>query len=70
MERAVAEDLMKAFLAMGEPLNAATALTAHISDKAEQEVLRRAVANVMQVVYIDLMRPIIKQYPDLDPDRP
>lgn len=59
---------MQTFLAMSEPLNSATALTANIQSKDEQDSLKRAIGNVIQVVYIDLMRPIIRQYPDLDPD--
>lgn len=69
MERAIAEQLMRTFLAVNEPLNSATLLTAKIESKDEQESLRRAIGNVMQVIYIDLMRPVIRQYPDLDPDR-
>jgi hypothetical protein len=70
VERALAEQLMHTFLAMSEPLNSATSLTAQMENKEEQESLRRAIGNVMQMIYIDLMRPVIRQYPDLDPDRP
>jgi hypothetical protein len=60
--------MMRAFLAMNESLNSATSLTAQIGGKDERESFRRAIGNVMQTIYIDLMMPVIKQYPDLDPD--
>ena len=69
MERAIAKQLMRTLAAMNEQLNSATSLTAQIDSKDEQESLRRAIGNVVQMIYIDLMRPVIRQYPDLDPDR-
>jgi hypothetical protein len=69
VERVIAEQLMRTFLAMNDPLNSATMIAGKIESKDEKESLRRAIGNVMQVIYIDLMRPLIKQYPDLDPDR-
>jgi hypothetical protein len=69
MERKVAEELMQALLSMGEPLNAATEATRNIGSQEEQESVRRTIGRVMDTVYVDLMRPIIRQYPDLDPDR-
>lgn len=69
MERATAELMMKELLALSQPLNAATALTDQIADRAEREQFRRELAALMGDIYIDLIKPIIKQYPDLDPDR-
>ena len=68
MERAIAEQLMQSFLALDGPLNSATILTEKIENKEEKELIRRAIGNVTINVYTDLMRPIIKQYPDLDPE--
>lgn len=69
MDRGVAEQLMKELLALTAPLNAATSLTSQITSKEEQTVIRRGLGELMNTIYADLMRPIIKQYPDLDPDR-
>lgn len=69
MERGVAEQLMKELLALSGPLNTATSLTNQISSKEEQAVMRRGLGELMNTIYADLMRPIIRQYPDLDPDR-
>jgi hypothetical protein len=69
MERKLAESLMQTYLAMTQPLNAAERMAREITDKAEQESARRAIGSLMQAVYVELMRPIIRQFPDLDPDR-
>jgi hypothetical protein len=69
VERAIAEQLMHQIMAMNEPLNAAALLTERITDKAEHDSLKRVIGSLMQAIYIDLMRPVIRQYPDLDPDK-
>jgi hypothetical protein len=69
MDRTVAEKLMKDLMALTNPLNSATQATTQITDKEEQASFRRAIGEIMNSVYTDLMRPIVKQYPDLDPDR-
>lgn len=68
MDRRVAEQLMKAFFDLSEPLNAATSLTSQIDGKEEQAAFRKGIGEIMNIAYVDLMRPIIRQYPDLDPD--
>lgn len=69
MDRGAAERLMHAYMAINAALNDATPLTSQINDKGEQESVRSALGNLMQSVYLDLMRPLIKQHPDLDPDK-
>jgi hypothetical protein len=69
MDRITAEQLMRTLMVMNEQLNLATSHVGKINGKDEQESLRRAIGSVIQTIYIDLMRPVIKQYPDLDPDR-
>ena len=69
MDRRVAEQLMKNFLDLSGPLNAATSLTSQIDDKEEQARMRKGIGEIMNIAYVDLMRPIASQYPDLDPDR-
>lgn len=68
MDRNLAELLMKELLAMNGPLNSATHLSGRIDSEDERRQFRGGLAEVMNHIYIDLMRPIIKQYPDLDPD--
>lgn len=59
---------MKLFLALDEPLNRATELTKNISDPEEQKVLRRGIGEIASRAYTDLMLPIARQFPDLDPE--
>ena len=68
MDRRVAEMLMKDLRALSEPLNSAAALIEQISDKDEQILLRRGIGELMGRIYTDLMIPILKQYPEMDPD--
>ena len=69
MDRAIAEQLMQFYLALDGPLNSATILSDKIENKEERSLVRRGVGGVTSKIYIELMRPIIRQYPDLDPDR-
>ena len=68
MERNIAERLMENLLALSEPINSATLLTMRMSDTTEQKDFRKGIAAVMSAVY-DLMMLIIREYPDLDPDK-
>ena len=68
MERSVAEELMRALLALDGPLNRATELTGKIADLDERKAARRVIAEITSNVYTELIRPIVRQYPDLDPE--
>jgi len=69
MNRDVAESLMKELLALSDPLNTATSLTARISEREERESLRRALGEIMSKLYTELMIPIISEHRDFDPDK-
>jgi hypothetical protein len=69
MDRSIAEQLMQCYLALDGPLNSATILSDSIENQEEKSLVRRGVASVTAKIFIDLMRPIIRQYPDLDPDK-
>ena len=68
MNREIAETLMNQLLAMSDPLNRATELSQKIVEKDEREQFRKGIGEIMNIIYLQLMNPIIKQYPDLDPD--
>jgi hypothetical protein len=68
VERNLAALLMRDLLAMSAPLNSATLLTNQIADKEERERFRRGIGTVMNEIYVNLMMPIIRQYPELNPD--
>jgi hypothetical protein len=70
MDRSVAEKLMQHYLAAGgAALNEATSVIGTLADAEEQRRLRRPLGELMQSIYLELMRPIVKEHPELDPDR-
>jgi hypothetical protein len=68
MDKGIAEELIRLVRQLDGPLNAATEATKRISDLDEQKAVRRAIAEIMLKVD-DLLRPIVRQHPDLDPDK-
>ena len=54
---------------LGEALNDLAADIEKIKDLEEKKKYRRGVGELMGRSYTDIMRPIIKEYPDLDPDK-
>jgi hypothetical protein len=54
---------------LNAPLNEAAALIGTLPDQEEQKRLRRPLGQVMQSVWIELMQPIVREYPHLDPDK-
>jgi hypothetical protein len=67
MERELAVQLIQISLEISDHLAKAYALMPKLND-LEKEPIERAVGDMLQDVYIKLMRPAIRQYPDLDPD--
>lgn len=69
MDRSIAEQLMKSLLELDAPLNRATELTEKIADPEERKAVRRGIGELTLRAYTDLIRPIVRQYPDLDPEK-
>ena len=69
MEKNIAKLLMDSLLVLDEPLNRATELTDQINDEEERKRFRKGIGEIGGRVYTDLMVPIIRQYPDLDPEK-
>jgi len=70
MDRETATELIGLYLAAGQPLNRAMAAIAKLPDRDEQARLRRPIGALMSAIYVDLIRPIVREDPDLDPDAP
>ena len=68
MEKEIAKRLIELAVALDDPLNEATTLTSKISDIEERKAVRRAIAEITGAAYSELIRPILRQYPELDPD--
>jgi len=69
MDRDTAEQLMKLYHQLGEPLNHATEIIGGLPDQEEQKLFRRPVGHIMGLIWTDLMRPIVQQFPELYPEK-
>jgi len=69
MERSAAEALMATLSRIGEALNEANRIVSEHSTSPEKEHLRRGLGTMMDGLWVDLMWPIARQYPHLDPDK-
>jgi hypothetical protein len=66
MTRDAAEKVIRGLLDASAALNETVRL---VEDEAPDalEDYRRRTAEVMAAIYLDLIKPIVKDYPDLDP---
>ena len=69
MERHIAEKLMQLFLQSEKQLNEATELISQLESEEEQKSFRRPIGQIIGKTYTDIMIPIFKEYPDLDPNK-
>ena len=69
MDKHLAEQLMKKLHSLDEPINDACELVEQIADEHEMRRFRKGLGELMGHIYTDLMIPILRQYPDLDPDK-
>ena len=68
MKRDVAEKIMQEMMDIGDSLNITTSLVEKIENKDECKNFKIPIGNIMGQIYTEIMIPIIKQHPDLDPD--
>jgi len=69
MDRSTAERLMQLYAQAGELFNRATAVISELPDQQEQKGLRRPLGMLMAHLWTELQHPIVKDFPDLDPDK-
>jgi hypothetical protein len=69
MEKPHAEATMKALLLISDHLNELDKFSDQLNTEDERRRFRRHLGEVMGRVYVDLMLPIIRKYPHLDPDK-
>lgn len=69
MEKALAAKLIDSVLQLSGQLNDIDAQLLALPEGAEREALLRALGSVMFELDSGLIRPLARQYPDLDPDR-
>ena len=66
MTRTAAERVLQGLLAASRALNETVRFVQSEAPDAFQDYRKRA-AQVMAAIYLDLVTPIVKDYPDLDP---
>ncbi|EDS8326280.1 nuclear receptor NHR-99 [Salmonella enterica subsp. enterica serovar Weltevreden] len=69
MNKNTANNLMMALLKLNESTNDVFFEIEKIDDDKIKRLFRRSIANVIGMIYLELMSPIIEEYPDLDPDK-
>ena len=69
MKRDLAQRIMLDIRGLSAALNKIAASIELIDTDAERKDYRRACAELMGDGYSKIMRPIIRQFPDLDPDK-
>lgn len=68
MNRSTAKALLSVYARTADVLNEADVLLRSIPDETERKELLRALGMVMAKVWGDLQSPVVRQFPDLDPD--
>ncbi len=69
MDRQTAEEIIQVLVQLDSHFSRASELTRRIEDQNEQLEIRQGLGDVIGRVYTEIMMPILRQYPDLDPDR-
>lgn len=70
MERASAQKIVEALLTASGALNESVRIVQIDESEATFHAYRRQAAEVMAAIYLDLLKPIVRDYPDLDPGAP
>jgi hypothetical protein len=70
MDKETAAALIDSLVGLGNAFGDITQLTYRIADEAERRRFRGGVADVMHAINFELIMPLVRQYPELDPDKP
>jgi hypothetical protein len=68
MNKDVAGSLIAQCVAMDAPITKMTEIIDGIEDEETRDRFRRAVGNLMGFIFAEIMLPIERLYPDLNPD--
>jgi hypothetical protein len=69
MEKAVAGRLMEAALSTGKEIGKLDSIVSELENGCEKQELVRALGNIMSVLTRDVVFRIVRDHPELDPDR-
>jgi len=67
MDKQLAAELMQEVLKLTAQLNVIAAKVEQVTPASELPVMRRHIGNMMAACDENLFRPILKQYPELEP---
>lgn len=69
MERDMASRILKAALALEAQIGELDGLISQLNDKKEKDEYVRALGDVIGIITENFVFRIVRQYPELDPDR-
>jgi hypothetical protein len=69
MDEDMASRMLKAVLTLEAKLGELDLLVSQLSDEKERDEYVHALGNVIGIISRDFVRRIVRQYPELDPDR-
>lgn len=69
MEKSSAATIIQAVLRLDDQLNDIDAQLRAIPDDSERKALLRALGTIVLDLDSSLIRPLVRQYPELDPDK-
>jgi hypothetical protein len=69
MEKKIATELMEEILVLSAQINVIGEKIEQIASESERKEMRRHLANVMASSDENLFRPVLRQYPELEPHR-
>ena len=69
MEKIVASRLMEAALSTGNEIGKLDSIVSELENGREKQELVRALGNIMSVLTRDVVFRIVRDHPELDPDR-
>jgi len=68
MNKGQAEKVARALLSCAGKLDESVGLLRHDMDEEGYLSYRREIGEIMGLLYIDILRPIFAQYPELEPE--
>lgn len=68
MNKDFAQDLMHKLNELGSSMSSVAAKIEELENEPDKLILREGIADLMGMLYSDLVRPVIKKFPELDPD--
>ena len=70
MEKSSASEIIKAVLQLSSQLGGIESQLRSLPNDDEQKGLLKALGSIMIELDAGLIRPLVRQHPELDPDRP